>query len=155
MKTIQKYNQPGKYEITILFEREGEKKEWVGVVDARQPGEYEVRVIADHKAKETEGKITIRAVAGAGANVRLYGLIKIHKEAQHTNDFLELRVLTLDKTARGVAEPVLEIEANDVKASHAASVGSVNAEQLLYLMSRGLAKTAAEAEIVKGWLVVE
>jgi Fe-S cluster assembly protein SufD len=122
------------------------------VVDAREPGEYEVRVVADHLVRETEGKITIRAVAGAGANVKLYGLIKIRKAAQQTNDFLELRVLTLDKTARGVAEPVLEIEANDVKASHAASVGPVNPEQVLYLRSRGLTKPEAETEIVKGWL---
>ncbi|MEI6690930.1 MAG: SufD family Fe-S cluster assembly protein [bacterium] len=155
MKTTQKFNQPEKYEITIPFSVVGESKEWVGVVDARKPGEYEIRVVADHRVKETGGKVTIRAVAGKDANVKLYGLIKIRKEAQQTNDFLELRVLTLDPMASGVVEPVLEIEANDVVASHAASVGPVNEEQVLYLMSRGLSRPQAEEEIVEGFLTGE
>lgn len=155
MKTIQRFDKPGKYEITIPFVKEGESQGWVGIVDGREPGEYELHVIADHRVPNTEGRVTVRAVAGAGAQVKLYGVIRITKEAQQTNDFLELRVLTLDKTARGVVEPVLEIEANDVKASHAASVGPVDPEQVLYLMSRGLDLLSAQEQIVNGYLMVE
>lgn len=151
-KVIKKYNKPGKWEVVIPFTKEGEEKSWVGIVDARQAGEYELRVVAEHKAAGTKGRITVRAVAGAGAHVKIYGLIKIHKQAQGTDDFLELRVLTLDKTARAVAEPTLEIEANEVKASHAASVGQVDKEQMLYLMSRGLTELQAKDEIVRGFL---
>ncbi len=155
MKTRIVYDKPGRYEITIPFEVEGESLDWVGIVDGRRPGEYELHVVADHRARNTEGRVTVRAVAGEGAQVRLYGVIKIGKEAQQTNDFLELRILTLDKTARGLAEPVLEIEANEVKASHAASVGPVDPEQMLYLMSRGLSEKQAQEQIVNGYLMVE
>jgi Fe-S cluster assembly protein SufD len=151
-KIIKKYEQPGKWEVIIPFEKVGKEREWVGIVDARQPGEYELRVVAEHSAQDTKGRITVRAVSGAGAHVKVYGLIKIHKEAQKTDDFLELRVLTLDRSVRTVAEPTLEIEANEVKASHAASVGQVDKQQVLYLMSRGLTKIAAEGEIVRGFL---
>ena len=48
--------------------------------------------------------------------------------------------------------PELEIEANQVKASHAASVGPVDEEQLLYLMSRGLGRAEAVDTIVRGFL---
>ncbi len=153
-KIIKKYDQPGKWEVVIPFEKMGEEIVWVGIIDAREPGEYELRVVADHSVAGTKGRITVRAVVGAGAHVKITGMIKIRKEAQETDDFLELRVLTLDKTARAVAEPELEIEANNVKASHAASVGQVNEEQILYLMSRGLSADAAKEEIVKGWLGV-
>ena len=102
-KIIKKYDKPGKWEVVIPFTKEGEEKSWVGIVDARQAGEYELRVVAEHKAAGTKGRITVRAVARAGAHVKIYGLIKIHKQAQGTDDFLELRVLTLDKTARAVA----------------------------------------------------
>lgn len=151
-KVIKKYSKPGKWEVVIPFDKVGEEIAWVGIVDARDPGEYELRVVADHSAVRTKGRITVRAVAGAGAHIKITGMIKIRKEAQETDDFLELRVLTLDKTARVVAEPELEIEANNVKASHAASVGPVNQEQVLYLMSRGLSEGLAKEEIVKGWL---
>jgi Fe-S cluster assembly protein SufD len=87
--------------------------------------------------------------------VHLSGLIRIAREAQDTDDFLELRVLTLDEAARATAEPKLEIEANQVKASHAASVGPVDPEQILYLESRGLTSERAVALLVDSWLMIE
>jgi Fe-S cluster assembly protein SufD len=96
----------------------------------------------------------VKAVAGARAHVKITGMIKIYKAAQKPDDFLELRVLTLDKSARAVAEPELEIEANNVRASHAASVGQVDKEQMLYLMSRGMSREQAQEQIVNGWLGV-
>ena len=154
IKIVKKYDRPGKWEVVVPFEKTGEEKAWVGIVDAREPGEYELRVVAEHSVAGTKGRITVRAVVSAGAHVKIKGIIKIRKEAQETDDFLELRVLMLDKTARAVAEPELEIEANNIKASHAASIGQVDQEQILYLMSRGLSKEVAQKEIVRGFLQV-
>lgn len=151
---LRKFISPGKWEVIIPFEKVGEEITWTGIIDAREPGEYELRVAADHRVAQTKGRITVRAVVGAGAHVKITGMIKIRKEAQETDDFLELRVLTLDKSARAVAEPELEIEANNVKASHAASVGQVDKEQILYLMSRGLSYDQTQVQIVEGWLGV-
>ncbi|MFZ2200047.1 MAG: SufD family Fe-S cluster assembly protein [Microgenomates group bacterium] len=151
-KILKRYDKPGKWEVVIPFNKTGEEREFLGIIDARQAGEYELRVSADHKAPMTKGRITVRAVAGKGAVLKIRGIIRISKEAQETDDFLELRVLTLDQSARAIADPELEIEANNVKASHAASVGPVDSEQILYLMSRGLARELAQEEIVGGWL---
>lgn len=150
-----RYNNPGKWEILLPFTEVGIGQEWVGVVDAREPGTYELRVVADHHVAHTRGRVTVRAVAGKGAHVHLSGLIRIAREAQDTDDFLELRVLTLDEAARATAEPKLEIEANQVKASHAASVGPVDPEQILYLESRGLTSERAVALLVDSWLMIE
>ena len=152
---IKRYNEPGKWEVTIPFEKVGEEINWTGILDARQPGEYELRVVVDHRVAKTRGRVTIMAVVGKDAHAKVYGMIKIRKDAQETDDYLELRVLTLDKSSRAVAEPELEIEANNVKASHGASVGQVDKEQILYMMSRGLSKEGATNEIVKGWLGIE
>lgn len=151
---VKRYDKPGKWEVVIPFEKEGESIEWVGIVDAREPGEYELRVVADHMVVGTKGRITVRAVVGKDAHVKILGMIKIRKEAQDTDDYLELRVLTLDKTSRAIAEPELEIEANNVKASHGASVGPVDKDQLLYLKSRGLNEDLAVDQIINGWLGV-
>lgn len=153
-KIIKRYDKPGKWEVVIPFEKEGEAIEWTGIVDGRNPGIYELRVIAHHHVPSTKGRIIVRAVAGKDTIVKIYGLIKINKDAQDTNDFLELRVLTTDKTARAIAEPELEIEANNVKASHAASVGQIDIDQVTYLMSRGLSEDKSKAEIILGWLGV-
>ena len=153
-QVIQRYDQPGKWEVKIPFTKVREDKSWVGVVDARRPGEYELLVVGVHKAEATKGRIAVRVVAGAGARVKIRGVVKIAKNAQDTDSFLELRALTLDKTAVVMLDPELEIEANQVKASHAASVGPIDTEQLLYMQSRGLTKEQAERTIVAGWLGV-
>lgn len=152
IQDVVKISKPGDYTHTITFGEVGQEQMWTGIIDARQPGVYELTVVATHTAQGTRGRITVRAVCGAGARVAVRGLIRIAKEAQDTDDFLELRVLTLDKTALATAEPELEIEANQVKASHAASVGPVDEEQLLYLMSRGLSRAEAVDTIVRGFL---
>ena len=51
----------------------------------------------------------------------------------------------LSPKARGDANPILLIDEDDVKAGHAASVGQVNAEQVHYLMSRGITKEEAQS----------
>jgi len=152
-KIVEKYNKQGKYEVLVPFEKRGVEKEWLGVVDAREPGEYELAVIAHHKARETGGRITVRAVVGRGATLKLTGLIKIEKNAQRVDDFLELRVLLVDPTAKATAEPKLEIEADDVRASHAASVGQIDESQIMYMMSRGMVRELAEEQIVEGFLL--
>ncbi len=153
-KIIEKYNKAGKWEVVVPFEKEGEEIIWMGIIDAREPGEYELRVVADHRVADTKGRITVKAVAGKDTHVKVFGMIKIRKEAQNTDDYLELRVLTLDKSARAVAEPELEIEANNVRASHGASVGQVDKEQIRYMMSRGIDKKEAVNQVVDGYLGV-
>lgn len=153
-KLIKRYDNPGEWEIVIPFESTGEECEWLGIVDGRAPGLYNLTVVAEHSVPRTTGRVTVRAVCGAESVVQLKGIIRIGKEAQETNDFLELRVLMLSPTSRATASPELEILANNVKASHAASVGRVDPEQLLYLESRGLSKRVAEEQIVAGWLGV-
>lgn len=151
-KITKKYDKPGEYRVEIPFAKAGEQKRWLGIVDAREPGQYQLDVTALHAEPETGGKITVRGVVGGGATLQVTGMIKIRKRAQKVDDFLEIRILLLDTTARATAEPKLEIEADNVKASHAASVGKIDEEQMLYLMSRGLSPERAEREIIKGFL---
>lgn len=148
-------NKPGNYKFVVSYDKDGLTKNWVGIVRAETRGKYTLNVVAEHKAVNTRGRVVVRAVAARGAEISLEGMIKIDKMAQGTDSFLELRVLLLDDLSRATALPQLEIEANEVKAGHAASVSKVDAEQVLYLMSRGLSQTAAEREIIEGWLVDE
>lgn len=153
-KLTNKYIKPGKWEVILPFDKEGMEREWLGIIDGREPGEYSLTVVAEHSVARTNGRVTIRAVCGENSVVKLKGIIRISKLAQGTDDFLELRVLTLGSRARAIAEPVLEIEANNVRASHGASVGGVDFEQVIYLEGRGLSKNEATKLIVDGWLGV-
>src|SRR2546430_1516720 len=78
-------------------------------------------------------------------------MIRVEKDAQKTNAYQECRNLMLSPTTHAVPIPGLEILANDVRCTHAATVGRVNREDMFYLMSRGLTRYEAERLIVRGF----
>lgn len=86
------------------------------------------------------------------ATAIINGITKIEKGSAKANGQQTERVLMLSPKARGDANPILLIDEDDVMAGHAASVGQVNAEQVYYLMSRGIARAAAERLIIYGFL---
>lgn len=145
-------NKPGKKEVVVSFEKEGEEIEILGLIMGVERGRYELSVVADHKVGKNKGRIEIRGIAKNGADVVVRGLIKIEKQAHLVEDFLEMRLLILNDKSRAEVLPILEIEANDVKASHAASVGKLDEEQVYYLMSRGIERVKAEEMLVEGFL---
>ena len=79
------------------------------------------------------------------------GLIKISEEAQLTDSYLTNNNILLSDEARADSVPTLEINANDVKASHGATVGNLDKDEIFYLMSRGLTKSSAEKLIINGF----
>jgi Fe-S cluster assembly scaffold protein SufB len=154
---MEKYliNKPGKYEIELQLSKEEEKLEWLGIIDAREVGEYELNLKMSHLVPDTFGRVMIKGVAENGARIRVKGLVKIEKGAQNTDSFLTMKILLLDKKSGATAEPELEILANKIKASHAASVGKIDEEQLFYLKSRGVNEKEAKEMIVKGFINFE
>jgi len=145
-------DKPGKKEVVIPLAKEGDEVEVLALVLGKEKGEYELSVVVDHKVGNTNGRVSVKGVAKNGAKVRVSGMIKIDKNAQGVDDFLEMRVLILDDKSWATVEPRLEIEANQVKASHAATVSRINEEELFYLTSRGMKKETAEELIVDGFL---
>ena len=72
-------------------------------------------------------------------------MIRVDQGAQRTDAFQESRNLLLSTDAHADAIPGLEIEADDVRCTHAAAVAQVDPEQLYYLRSHGLADARGEA----------
>lgn len=143
---------PGRHEIKLQLSKEEEKMDWLGIIEAREAGEYEIDLVMTHEVANTFGRVEIRGIAENGARIKIKGLVKIEKDAQNTDSFLSMKVLLLDKKSGATAEPELEILANRVKASHAASVGKIDEEQLFYLKSRGIDEKEAKNIIIKGFL---
>lgn len=79
------------------------------------------------------------------------GIIQVNKEAQKTDAFQRNGNLILDNTARADSIPGLEIEADDVRCTHAATAARVEDEYVFYLMARGLTRPQAEHMIVQGF----
>lgn len=79
------------------------------------------------------------------------GQIRVHPKAQKTDAYQRNGNLILDSTARADSVPGLEIEADDVRCTHAATAAQVEDEYVFYLMARGLSRAQAERMIVQGF----
>ena len=80
------------------------------------------------------------------------GKIYVHPEAQKTEAYQINKNLLLSESAIANAKPNLEIFADDVKASHGATMAQVDEEQLFYLQSRGLSQETARGLLIRGFI---
>jgi len=140
---------PGKYE--YVLQKEGEELEILGAFQI-ETDTCEVQVTLIHEAPHTKGNIFLRATVSGEAKAHFSGNIIVRPTAIDTNSFLTENILLLSEKATAEAIPNLEILTNEVHCSHAATVGHIDAEQLFYLQSRGIAAEFAETMIAKGFL---
>jgi len=108
----------------------------------------------EHAAPDTTSDLAFRGILRDRATAVWSGMIRVDPDAQRTDAFQESRNLLLSDGAHADAIPGLEIEANNVRCTHAATIARLDAEQIYYLMSRGLARPAAERLLVGGFLEV-
>ncbi|HEX5762038.1 MAG TPA: Fe-S cluster assembly protein SufD [Solirubrobacterales bacterium] len=106
----------------------------------------------EHAAPNTNSDLAFRGVLAAGATAVWRGMIRVDPGAQQTDAFQESRNLLLSPDAHADAIPGLEIEADDVRCTHAAAIAQIDRDQLFYLTSRGLDPAAAKSVIVEGFL---
>jgi Fe-S cluster assembly protein SufD len=106
----------------------------------------------EHAAPHTTSDLAFRGVLADRATAVWRGMIRVDPGAQQTDAFQESRNLLLSARAHADAIPGLEIEANDVRCTHAAAVAQVDPEQLYYLRSRGMAEPQAKRLIIDGFL---
>ncbi len=79
------------------------------------------------------------------------GLIRVNPNAQRSDAYQANRNLLLSQHSHADSIPELEIQANDVRCTHGATVGPIDLEQLFYLMARGISRVEAERLIVEGF----
>ncbi len=105
-----------------------------------------------HNAPSTIGRVLEKSVLKDTSKSLFKGMIRIEKDAHHSESYLAGHSILLDKGAKSDSIPGLEILTNDVKATHSASVAQMDEEQLFYLATRCLNKPGAQKIIVEGFL---
>ena len=106
----------------------------------------------EHAAPNTTSDLAFRGVLQGRSSAVWKGNIIVDPGAQKTDAFQESRNLLISKRAHADAIPGLEIQANDVRCTHAAAVAQVDPEQLFYLRSHGLPEPVAKRLVIEGFL---
>jgi len=142
----------GNFSCTIVLKAEGAECRIFGAGILNHKNQLNLRVDTVHQAPHTKGETLIKAIVTDEAQFDFAGMIKIEKQAQHSVDFLRQDSLILSEGASANAVPSLEIEANEVRASHAATAAPLNPDQLFYLCSRGISRKRAERMLAEAFL---
>jgi Fe-S cluster assembly protein SufD len=117
--------------------------------DGTQHLDYDT--LQKHLAPNTTSDFAFKGALRDQATAVWRGMIKVEKDAQKTNAYQENRNLLLSPKAHADSIPGLEIEANDVRCTHGATVSQVDRDELFYCMARGLSRGEAERLIVRGF----
>jgi Fe-S cluster assembly protein SufD len=112
---------------------------------------FHLHTLQRHLVDHTTSDLLIKGCLRDHARSVYQGLIQVSEGAQRTDAYQANRNLLLSDTARADSIPGLEILANDVRCTHGATIGSVDPEQMYYLMARGLPRAVAQRLIVEGF----
>jgi len=105
----------------------------------------------NHNAEDTTSDLLYKGALKDKSRTVWQGMIKALPGSQRIDGFQANRNLMLDKTARADSIPGLEIEADDVRCTHASAIGKLDPEELFYLMSRGIPRKTAVEMSVQGF----
>ena len=108
--------------------------------------------VVTHEAPNCASRQTIKHVLGGHARGVFQGKIEVARAAQKTDGYQMNQALLLSPDAEIDCKPQLEIFADDVKCSHGATVGELDADQMFYLVSRGIPQDEARAILVRAFL---
>ncbi len=105
-----------------------------------------------HFEKNTSSNLSYKALLDNSAKAVYKGVIRQEKRAVNSYAYLSEHSLILNKDAKSISVPSLEIETNELKAYHSASSQPLDKEMLFYVMSRGLDKELAVKMIASGFI---
>jgi Fe-S cluster assembly protein SufD len=138
-------------EVESLLDAEGATSEMLGLYAADGEQHVDHRTLQLHRAPHTTSDLLFKGALRGRSRAAFSGLIKVSPGAQRTDAYQKNRNLLLSGDARADSLPNLEIEADDVRCSHGATIGPADELQLFYLRSRGLPRETAERMLVAGF----
>jgi Fe-S cluster assembly protein SufD len=123
----------------------------LGLFFSHRDQRFEHWTVQDHVAPRAHSDLLYKGALTDVSTAVYYGTIRVRPGAHGTDAYQANRNLVLSPKAKADTNPQLEIENQDVRCTHGATVGRVDENQMFYLMSRGIPRPEAERLIVSGF----
>ena len=135
----------------VVMEGAGSNAQMLGLAftDTRQ--HLDISTAQEHVSPHTSSDLLYRTVLKDRAQTAWGGNIYVYPSANYTDAYQKNDNLLLSERAHADTLPGLEIQAHEVRCTHGATAGKIDADQIFYLMSRGLSYAHAEKLIVDGF----
>jgi Fe-S cluster assembly protein SufD len=123
-----------------------------GISFGQKSESVENQICVEHLAPNTASAQLFKSVLRDQAKSTFAGKIVIRREAQKSDAKQRHQSLNFHSTAQSITRPELEIEADDVKAAHGATVGRLDEEELFYLQTRGISRADSMALLARAFV---
>jgi Fe-S cluster assembly protein SufD len=130
----------------------GARSEMYGLTVADEKQHFDQRTLQEHASADTYSNLLFKNALYDSAKTTFSGLIRVDEHAHRTDAYQKVRNLLLSDQAEANSLPGLEILADQVRCSHGATTGEIDAEELFYLRSRGIPEKTAFGLITEGFL---
>jgi Fe-S cluster assembly protein SufD len=138
-------------DLAARLEGPGSRSDMLGLYFARGRQHFDHSTRQDHVSPHANSDLLYKGALYDRSKTIFRGVIRVFPGAQRTDAYQTNRNLLLSDRAEAVSLPNLEIEADDVKCSHGATVGQLDEEEMFYLRSRGLSRQQAERLVIFGF----
>ncbi|WP_306056912.1 Fe-S cluster assembly protein SufD [Natronococcus wangiae] len=132
---------------------DGSETQIVGAFYGHNDQHFDLDAKVWHRAEHTTADLVTRGVTDDVARSVYEGVQDVGKEAWDTSSYQRENTLMLSDESEADASPKLIINNHDTEASHSATVGQIDQEDLLYMTSRGIDPRAARNMLVEGFFV--
>ncbi len=141
-------------EKAIKIELRGENSSFILKCGCILKGQKKVSLSTEtiHEKGNNFARVEIKSLLFDNSFFDFQGIIKIEKNAFKSDSYLKHDSFLYSSSARVNTSPKLEIKANNVKASHGATIKSFNKSDLFYIISRGLTLKKAKKLIAKSFI---
>ena len=136
---------------TMNLKGEGSNGLIYGLYFATDHQDIEMQTRQNHLAPNTTSFLHFKGAINDDAYANWQGMIYVDPTAKKTDGYQKNENLMLSPNARVFTKPGLEIVTDDVKCSHGTTVSEIDADQIFYLMSRGMSKNESELLILQGY----
>jgi len=140
-----------RHDYHLLLCGEGGEAELDGVWMLADRRECHTNILIDHQAPHCRSRQMFKGVLSGLSRSSFEGKIYVRQKAQQTDAFQLNNNLILSEGAQANSKPNLEIFADDVKASHGATTGQLNDEELFYMRARGFSEAQAKNLLIQGF----
>ncbi len=140
-------------EVTVSLDGPGAACVLAGAYLLRDREHCDTTTIIEHRAPHTSCREVFKGVLDGASRGVFQGRIVVHRGAQKIDGHQLSKALLLSDAAEVDQKPELEIYADDVKCSHGAAAGQLDADELFYLRSRGIPEEQARRLLIEGFLV--
>ena len=142
----------GDLDLEIQIAKPGVDAKVYGVLIGQRDHLFNINITSNHMSESTKSRVHLKTICFDNSKINFSGMIKINKKAQLSDAYLQNDNIIVGENAVVNSSPQLEIEADDVKASHGVTIKTLDDVSMYYLQSRGLVAKEAENLLLQGFI---